>query len=273
MPRRMILLAVAATGIAVLIGCLAAAQSGVPAAVWARNPAAWVVGMLIALLIARGRTLPPRAVAAIGIALLGATLLGAGMLGVTRWIMLGSIVVNVAMLVLPPTLVALAKSTWAPVALAAIAAMLAAQPDASQAVALAVAALPILIAGRAGAAVRGASGIVILGCAGLALARPDPLPSLPEVEGIMVLAWAVSPAMAITAALALGVAMLAPLALVRQAPVAAIALALLGAMTALAPIAGAFPVPLIGIGMSPIIGYWLGIGALAAASRRSEASR
>jgi hypothetical protein len=42
---------------------------------------------------------------------------------------------------------------------------------------------------------------------------------------------------------------------------------------ALAPAFGAFPVPLVGIGMSPVVGFWLGAGALAAARRSNPAGR
>lgn len=34
-----------------------------------------------------------------------------------------------------------------------------------------------------------------------------------------------------------------------------------------APALGAYPVPLVGMGMSPILGFWLGTGALASAMR------
>ena len=35
----------------------------------------------------------------------------------------------------------------------------------------------------------------------------------------------------------------------------------------MAPAVGAFPVPLVGMGPSPILGAWLGVGLLAAAAR------
>lgn len=33
------------------------------------------------------------------------------------------------------------------------------------------------------------------------------------------------------------------------------------------PLVGAFPVPLTGMGMSPILGFWLGIGVLSATTK------
>ena len=45
------------------------------------------------------------------------------------------------------------------------------------------------------------------------------------------------------------------------------ALSLCLAAWAVTPLFGAFPVPLVGVGMSPILGAWLGVGLLAAATR------
>ena len=45
------------------------------------------------------------------------------------------------------------------------------------------------------------------------------------------------------------------------------ALSLCLAAWAVTPLFGAFPVPLVGVGMSPILGAWLGVGLLAATAR------
>ena len=45
------------------------------------------------------------------------------------------------------------------------------------------------------------------------------------------------------------------------------ALSLCLAAWAVTPLFGAFPVPLVGVGMSPILGAWLGVGLLAAMTR------
>jgi len=99
-----------------------------------------------------------------------------------------------------------------------------------------------------------------------AVTRPDPLQPVPEVEGIVGLACALSPVLAVAGVLCLGVATAAPIACVRSGPPAgrAAAAGLLGYMVAVAfaPVLGAFPVPLMGMGVSPIIGAWLGIGLL-----------
>ena len=84
--------------------------------------------------------------------------------------------------------------------------------------------------------------------------RPDPLEAIPEVEGIVGLAYAVSPVLALLAVVVLVATLLAP------------AYFLTAAATTLF---GAFPMPLLGVGMSPILGFWLGVGLLAATLRQS----
>ena len=102
---------------------------------------------------------------------------------------------------------------------------------------------------------------------GAAWFRPDPLAPVPEVEGIFQLAWASSPFVAILAVVALGAAALTPGLVVRAGDAprrAALPLVVYFAVSALAPALGAFPAPLVGMGVSPILGAWLGVGLLAA---------
>ncbi|MFV4677353.1 hypothetical protein ACNJU9_21265, partial [Mycobacterium tuberculosis] len=93
--------------------------------------------------------------------------------------------------------------------------------------------------------------------------RPDPLAPVPEVEGIVRLAAAVAPILAVLGVAAIAGAVLTPLALARprNAPVRdeALVLTTYFVVTALAPAFGAFPVPLMGMGISPILGAWLGL--------------
>ncbi len=49
------------------------------------------------------------------------------------------------------------------------------------------------------------------------------------------------------------------------------ALAAYALVSAVAALAGPFPVPLVGMAMSPILGLWLGAGLLAAQARRVNA--
>jgi hypothetical protein len=262
---------------AVAVGCAVAAAHGVPAGSWARNLAAWGVGAAAAWMAAARK---PRLswVLLIAPVVLAATLLDPGQEGVHRWIDVGPVHVNAAATLLPAAVVALAAHAdrrWSWLAAAGMLGLLVLQPDASQGAALGAGMIVVLASLRAPALVRaGGAAATVLGVAA-AWFRPDPLAPVPEVEGIVALAWAWSPVAAAVAVALLAATALFPLRLAgRSRPFPpALALAACCGVQALAPAFGAFPVPLVGIGMSPILGFWLGAGALAGARRSNPAAR
>lgn len=261
---------------AVAAGCAIAAAHDVSAGSWARNLAAWGVGGLIAWVVSARRFRLAGILLAAPLAL-AATLLNPGQEGVHRWVDVGPVHVNVAAMLLPASVVALATlpaSRWSWLAVAGMLGLLVLQPDASQAVALGAGIIVILASLHAPALVRAGGAAVIVLAVAAACIRPDPLAPVPEVEGIMGLAWASSPLVAAIAAVLLAATALSPLWLSRRRPsfTPAVALAACCCVQALAPAFGAFPVPLVGIGMSPILGFWLGAGALAAAHRSNPAA-
>jgi hypothetical protein len=271
-PARVLALFGLLSLVAVAIGCGVAQLSSVPAAVWIRNPVSWCVGALAAALILRRAGSRTRlgflAAAPVGLLV---TFGSAGQLGVHRWLDIGPLHINAAQVLLPPAIVACAAAgggrLW-PWAAAAAMALLVAQPDASQATALGAALFVLIGASRLSRPVRAAA----MAAVGLAVAaswlRPDPLAPVPEVEEIMRLAWAVSPAFAIVAWIALLCAVGAfALFKAPAAPAASRALCAYAVLSAVAPLLGPFPVPLLGMAMSPILGLWLGAGLLAAEAR------
>lgn len=254
---------------AVALGCAVAAAHGVSTGSWARNPAAWLVGAALAWgAVARASRLAGFLIAAPMV--LAATLLGAGREGVHRWIALGPLNVNAALLLVPAAVVALAvlgDRRWAWGAAAAMLGILVLQPDASQATALGAAMVVVLASLRVSAIVRAGGIAATVAAVVVAWTRRDPLEPVAEVEGIVALAWGWSPAAGVAAVALLVAVVLLPLTLVRRAPTPALALAACCAVQAIAPAIGAFPVPLMGMGMSSVLGLWLGAGALAAAAR------
>ena len=276
---RLIAIFAAASLSAVALGALVCALSDIPPAVWLRNLAAWLVGVLAAAgLAVRARPgwLPVLLVAAP--AALAATFLNDGLYGVHRWIETGPLRLNAAMLVLPALAVALAcaHGFWRWGAALATLVLLVLQPDASQATALAAAASLVALR-RAGSPL--ARVVVVAASAGLAAMawlRPDPLAPVPEVEGILGLATQASPLLALASLASLIAAAMAPgLAARRAAPdlrLGAAALTACLGMWTLAPFLGAFPVPFMGVGPSPILGAWLGVGLLAGLIRNRASS-
>lgn len=256
---------------AVLTGALVCARSGIAATSWIRDLVSWALGGLAAVVIS---VRPGRAAlqvaswaAPLGLA---ATFLSPDQQGVHRWGDLGPVHVNIAMLLLPAAIVALGalaaarKRVWiAPVLSLAL---LLAQPDASQ-----VSTLAVCMALIAWVAVRQPtrSGLIAASAVATLLAwlRLDPLAPVPEVEGIIDLAFAISPFMAGLALGLLAATAAVPAVFGRAGPpsvrLAAWALGLCFLSWAAMPFLGAFPMPFVGIGMSPIVGAWLGVGLLA----------
>ena len=264
---------------AVVLGAVVSAANGVPASTWVRNLAAWGVGAMaggaISALARPGAATLAVCAAPVGLA---ASFLSPDLESVHRWIDLGPVHLNVAMLLLPASIVGLATLTperrwpWAVVAIAL--GLLAAQPDASQATALAAATAVIAAVAIRQPAARLAVVTAAAGLAALAWLRPDPLTPVAEVEGIIGLAFTLSPWVAgLALALLTAMAVTPVICTVKQqrtSRLAGVALGLCLLVWAIMPFLGAFPVPLIGMGMSPIIGAWLGVGLLATLMRRGD---
>ena len=257
---------------AVAVGCAVADASGVPMAVWLRNPVAWIVGAALAAgLTFRAGTRTELALLAVAPLGLAASFLSANLQGVHRWVDLGPLHLNVAQVLLPPAIVAMASrgEEWRWLAAAVAMALLVLQPDASQATAWGGGLAALIAIGRARPwAKAGGLGAIAVGIA-LAWGRRDPLAPVAEVEEIMRLAWAVTP---LAAAAAWATLAGACLSLGVSRTPAAVALVVYAVLAALMPLVGWFPVPLVGMTMSPIIGLWLGAGLLAAQARRTVAS-
>lgn len=263
---------------AVVLGALVCAMSGVPAGLWMRNLAAWGVGLLAAVALASWAG-PRAAYAAAVLALLGlcASLVSPGLDGVHRWFAIGPVRINAAMLLSPALVVATAVLAtrgwwgWLPAMLALV--VLAWQPDASQATALALAVCVLAAARRTDPlAPRIAVAAAAITVAGWTWTRPDPLQPVPEVEGIILLANSHSLFLAVACVLLLAALAASPILATRGGQpegvaAAGVSLAALFAGWVVAPALGAFPVPIVGVGLSPILGAWLGIGLLASLTR------
>lgn len=277
-PSRIDLAALGVFGLSsaftVALGALGLALHGAPTGTWSRNPAAWLAGMTVGgvLTLASRRQAMSAAVIVVAIAALGGTLFAADQSGVHRWIDVGPLHVNIAALLLPPAIVALATLGLQPVPvlaiIAAIGALLLAQPDASQATAFLLAAA-VIFGGSGPKPALLASGLLGMTALGvITWLRFDPLQPVPEVEGIFALLGSLHWALAAAASFALAATSLVPLRRRRSGDPglrsAAFALTAYFAATAMTPLLGAYPVPLVGLGMSFPVGYWLGMALLAA---------
>jgi hypothetical protein len=250
---------------ALTIGLVVMSRAGVPAEIWLRNVAAALVGVLLVVAALRYRSPSssralPRWLFAPGLALLGVTLMAPGVAGVHRWVGLGPLDVHVGAVILPSLLVLLTDLDWAltvPVAALTMTVLLL-QPDAAQASSFAAGwgVWAGMKRGRTTAAPITAA--VIL--AGATWLRRDPLQPVAYVEGIVGVAASQGAILGMASLLAL--ALLPIPFLLNPKHQAGTALAVYTAGTIVAAWLGNYPVPVLGYGVSPILGYYLGVVAL-----------
>lgn len=273
MRRTVVALQVLAT---LVISVLAIDAAGGSSSAMILQVAAGVVGALVALVMAWIARPPGRIVGYSLLALILAAeafvlVAGVSMEGVRRWVSLGPIQLHAASLLVPFAVWTAAQrlDTIAAALLAAILAVLAAQPDAAAILALTLGVGAVGLLDKA--KTRWALGVVAVGavCTGWALSRPDPLPAIGHVELVVRKSLEVSPtlgALALVALIAVPMAVLWP----RRAP-ATLALAAAWSGFVLANLIANYPAPVIGAGASPVLGWLLSIG-LASGSTRAKQS-
>lgn len=254
------------------------ARHGAPPPQLALQVAALAVGAILAAALPalsqdRLLALAPWA-AAIGLALLGATLLGEGLQGIHRWIGLGPIRLHASSLASPVILLGaaalLSRDRAAPAGAILAAAQLLhlLQPDAGQATALAAGAVAALLRCKSSPLLRALLALALAAAAAVTWTRADPLVAVPIVEGIVRLAGDLGRpfqalAVAALAAIPLALAITARRAPADDAFARARSAGLAAYVTALVlvPIVGNFPVPVLGFGVSPILGVAIALGA------------
>lgn len=267
---------------ALVLGVLIMRRHAVSPAVWGQNLAAGLFFLILStgLLVLSPR--PPRrlwwgAVAVLAVGLVLATFAGAGLEGVHRWVRVGPLHLHASALCLPALILALGKALdspggaltgrLAPLLGMVVTGLLALQPDAAQATAFAGALLILLFFRRSPHWMIWPAALAIVTCAALAWMRPDPLLPVPHVEGIVGLASR-SGTLWLLASLASLALLPLPFLLARRgeggASPEALALGGYFCLTLIAPLFGAFPVPLLGFGVSPIVGYFIALAWLVA---------
>lgn len=277
---------------ALTLGVLVMQRSGVSSGIWGQQLAA---GLTLMALCA-GLSFAPRiprpfgswawAISAVvALLLLVVSLAQPGLEGVRRWVPLGSLQLHAAFVALPVLLVVFGKiveaspfrnAAWVIPSAASIAAtVLVLQPDPSQASAFGVAVVVLLFRRRSRTSSDWMAAGVVLLAAIAAWTRPDPLTSVPHVEGIVGLAGHLGTAWVVASLLAL--AML-PMPFVAEAVRTAhrgraiLALAVYFAIVSSVPFIRPYPVPLLGFGLSPILGYFAVLGWVVLRSREAHAS-
>ena len=254
---------------ALIVGIVAMREMDVSTAAWSINAGATVLGLILWLIV---RRLPPPArwstvafMTAAGIAAILLPCAFEGMLGVHRWVSIGGLRLHASAIAAPLIILCVAAAASRSIrgALAIGVAgtlILALQPDAAQATSFAAACIVALCCVRMKPSHKGLLAVLLCAISLLSFVRQDPLPPVPHVEGIygVITSRGAGPAVMATMALML---LPAPffVAWYRHRRRVALALGVYVAMTILAPAWGTFPVPVMGFGASPILGYFLAL--------------
>jgi cell division protein FtsW (lipid II flippase) len=258
--------------VAVAIGMAAMALGGAPRAYLAVNGGALVAGLVIAsalTFVPLGWRWPSLAAA---LALLATAVWGIEMDGIHRWVMVGPLTIQPAVILLPALACSYARCPDSPLlgasmVIAAVAVAL--QPDWSMAMALAVISCNMLTALRNRLTIAVAAAALIAFAA--ALFRGGYLPPVRFVEEVIV-DGLLRGGPVIGGLIVVGIsALLAPVLLAaRMALVQQRALAVfvqLWLMLLIASGIGPYPTPLLGYGASAIIGYFIAIVMLRPSAR------
>lgn len=256
---------------AVAIGAIAMNHNSIPTLIWAQNVACLAIFGLISFFVISekfemGKSKFNSILMIISLILLILTLINPGMDGVHRWVSVGRINFNVSMIVLPIIIIELwklsqIKDLWVSIVITmSISILLIFQPDASQLTGFAVPMMIMLCSKTDKKSLR----VFIVGMLSLLIilswAFLDSLPAVAYVERIvnllanMGLVW-----------LAIGVISLVilPIPFIIFPPknlkLPSIYVGIYFMIIIISTLFGNFPVPLMGYGISPIIGYCIAI--------------
>jgi hypothetical protein len=225
--------------------------------------------------LARFASKRPFVVAVVAFTLMTATLFDAGLDGVHRWLKLGPIRLHWGAIVTPILLLAIIVAGYRrktlPVILMVVLglALYALQPDAGQSTSLAAGVITFVAIQDKQFTTRFVLFVCAVMGASIAWLRPDPLHGLPMVEDIVAAAFAMHLGLGIGAVLTLGLLPVSALWLVFQSAQSRLrrlygfTLAAYFLTSILVVFFGEFPTPVLGFGMSPILGAMLGLGLLA----------
>lgn len=251
---------------AIAVGAFVARRHGIAASAFAPNViAALLGGAAVVVALLRPQRPTPLAAVVVALSLLALSLVSPGLDGVHRWVPLGPMRINVSAVVAPWLLWVLATmggQVRGVVLTAAVSLVHVLQPDAGQATAFGcAAAASFCVSPDTHRNLRAAGIVVALGGVAIAWHRVDPLMPVDHVERIVHLAFALGPLVSIATGfvLALLVAPFAWLAF-RGSHTGAVFAVYVVTLLGVTEI-GNFPVPVLGAGAGPVLG-WYGLFGL-----------
>jgi len=252
----------------IILGIFTMYHNNVSSNIWLQNFAALIVVSVFSCFILSRKKLPKRnslIVVLISIILLVLTFFNAGIDNVHRYVSIGAINLNIGSIVLPILLIELERTlrlkNWWLIVLLSLGTIviLFFQPDASKVTAFSIASIYFL----SKPITKNIQYIILsvpIMLSILAWYFIDDLPTVDYVEGILLMSKEIGPVLFILAVLSLTMLPL-PFFLFKTSvnQSISISLGIYFSIVLLSTIFGNFPVPLLGYGVSPIIGYSIAI--------------
>lgn len=252
---------------ALLLGTYTMAFSEVPRTLWMMHLGFGLIGIGLQWVFFRFRPVftkvNPYPIILISIILLLLTFWGDGYQDVHRWVSFGNFNLNIGLIVSPVILIQIHKMENKIMAL--LVSLLSVliflfQPDASLVTAFSAAAVMLLIRKNSSNITKGLILIATIGASVFAWYNLDSLPAVSYVEDILSLAWKISGVFGICSLHSLVLLPLPFFVLANQEnKKMALSLGIYYSLILLAPFFGNFPVMVMGYGISPIIGYFIGM--------------
>lgn len=271
-----------AASLAVLLGLFVQHRLGAPSSALVVQAAGAGLGALFLALLA-GRNAPPTrlvpiliGLAAVMVALIVPLLTGPEMAGARRWVMVGPLSLLPSMLVLPIAIwlgAASRESRAIDLLIVVLGAVLALQFDAAALTGLTLAWAVVTLRSAPGTRIAGWGAVMVLVLlTALTWSRPDTLVSVAWVEDVLPNAWRHGVLTGIMASVAT-LALLAPIImLARRGGAGAAGLAALYVGLVGAALVGNYPLPVVGLGASLVLGWFIALTLAWAAGARQQAS-
>lgn len=243
---------------AVILGMVVMIVGGVSPVLWGQQLAAFAVFALLCLLRRAAQRVPSIVWILVLLAGLVSTLFFSAVGGAKRWLDLGPLNINAAMLVIPALLLLIGNMKRPHLFVILVAAVLCLQPDLSQLAAFSLGILPILWKQRKNVCWAIVSLVLLVLFAIRCINTSVELESVAYCEGILRMVGEISPLLMMVGGVALA---LIPgyfiYRVFRTRSTVMLGLAIYYAVAILFSITGEYPVPFMGFGISPIAGYWL----------------
>lgn len=243
---------------AVVLGMVAMIVGGISPVLWGQQIIAFAVFALLGLLRRAVRRVPSIVWISVLLAGLASTLFFPAIGGAKRWLDLGPLNINAAMLVIPALLLLIGNMKRPHLFVILVAAVLCLQPDLSQLAAFSLGILPILWKMRKNVYWTIVSAALLVFFAIRCINAPVELELVAYCEGILRVVGEISPLLMIVGGIAL--ALIPGYFIYRSFKTKStvmLGLAIYYAVAILFSITGEYPVPFMGFGLSPIAGYWL----------------